>query len=201
MITFNVLGTLDLRGPTGRHLGSPLLGSKRLALLSYLALATPRGPHRRDTLLALLWPELDARHARNALNNMLYQIRRSLDSEILVASGKDEVGLSEGTLWCDAVAFEQALDGGREQEALELYRGDLLDGFFVLGASAEFDHWLDGERDRLRRRATDGARILTDRAEQTGNSREAIRWARWRSTTGAWSASAWRAARRSRRGS
>lgn len=179
MITFNVLGTLDLRGPTGRHLGSPLLGSKRLALLSYLALATPRGPHRRDTLLALLWPELDAGHARNALNNMLYQIRRSLDSEILVASGKDEVGLTEGTLWCDAVAFEQALDGGREEEALELYRGDLLDGFFVLGASAEFDHWLNGERDRLRRRATDGARILTDRAEQTGNSQEAIRWARW----------------------
>jgi hypothetical protein len=37
-----------------------LAASKGAALLTYLAIATPRGFHRRDTLLALLWPELDS---------------------------------------------------------------------------------------------------------------------------------------------
>jgi TolB-like protein/Flp pilus assembly protein TadD len=178
MITFHVLGTLALRGPAGGHLASPVVGSKRLALLSYLALATPRGPHRRDTLLALLWPEATSGSARNSLSNMIFQIRSSLGREVFVASGDDEIGLAEGVLWCDAVAFEEALDDGREEEALDLYRGDLLAGFFVSGASAEFDHWLDARRERLRGRAADAARVLTDRAEQAGSLREAIGWTR-----------------------
>jgi len=36
---------------------------KRVALLAYLAAATPRRLHRRDSLLALFWPELDQEHA------------------------------------------------------------------------------------------------------------------------------------------
>src|SRR5690606_15039422 len=75
-------------------------------------------------------------------------------------------------------AFEEALGAGRLAEALELYRGDLLEGFFVPGASAEFDHWLDAERARLRRRAIEAARELIDEAEQAGNTAEAVRWAR-----------------------
>jgi hypothetical protein len=35
---------------------------------------------------------------------------------------------------------------------MALYRGDLLDGFFMSDAP-EFEHWLDGERERLRQRA------------------------------------------------
>lgn len=178
LITFHVLGTLALRGPTGRHLVSPLSGSKRLALLSYLALAKPSGLHRRDTLVALLWPEMDAARARNALSNMLYQVRHSIGRDALVASGNDEVGLAEGALWCDAVAFEQALDDGFAEEALQLYQGELLKGFFAPDASAEFDHWLQGERERLRWRAADAADWLRERAERAGSLGEAIRWAR-----------------------
>ena len=44
---------------------------KRLALLAYLVLATPRGPHRRDTLLALFWPEADPDDARRSLRRSL----------------------------------------------------------------------------------------------------------------------------------
>ena len=178
MITFHVLGMLDLRGPEGQHLGSPLSGSKRLALLAYLALATRRGLHRRDTVLGLFWPELDQRRARNSLSNMLHKIRRSLGPEVLIARGRDEVGLAEGVLWCDALAFQAAMDEGRFGDALDLYRGDLLEGLFVSGASPEFDHWLDAERARLRGRAAEAARVLADQAEQAGNHAEAIRWAR-----------------------
>lgn len=178
MITFHVLGALDLRGPDGRHLGSPLSGSKRLALLAYLALVTRRGLTRRDTLLGLFWPESDQRRTRNSLSNMLHQLRRSLGADVLVARGHDQVGLAEDTLWCDALAFQDAMDEGRLADALELYRGDLLEGLFVSDASPEFDQWLDTERAWLRGRAVDAARALEEGAEATGNATEAIRWSR-----------------------
>lgn len=178
MITFHVLGTLDLQGSEGRHLGSPLSGSKRLGLLAYLALATHRGFPHRDTLLGLFWPELDQKHARNSLNNMLYQIRRSLGPDVLAVRGHDQVGLAEDLVWCDVRAFEDALDAGMLHEALELYRGDLLEGFFVSGASPEFDQWLDSERARLRRRAIGAARELIEGAERVRNATEAVRWGR-----------------------
>lgn len=179
MITFHVLGTPDLRGPDGLHLASPVTGAKRLALLAYLTLGGRRGVTRRDTLLGLFWPESDQGSARNALSNMLHQVRRALGPEVIVGRGRDEVVLTEGAVWCDARAFEAALGDGRLVEALELYRGDLLEGLFVSGASAEFENWLAGERGRLRERAADAARALYEGAEAADNAAEAIRWARW----------------------
>src|SRR5437773_9688894 len=67
MIEFRLLGTLHLTDAEAREVKSLLTRSRRLALLAYLAAATPRGFHRRDTLLALFWPELDQDHARAAL--------------------------------------------------------------------------------------------------------------------------------------
>jgi len=55
MIEFRTLGRLALRDPEGRDLLAVFSASKRVALLSYLALASPGGFHRRDTLVALLW--------------------------------------------------------------------------------------------------------------------------------------------------
>ena len=107
--------------------------SKRVALLTYLAIATPRGFHRRDTLLALLWPELDREHARGALRQALHVIRRSMTAGALLTKGDDAIALDRDMVWCDAVAFEQLLDGGKEEEALALYRGELLEGFHLSG--------------------------------------------------------------------
>jgi DNA-binding SARP family transcriptional activator len=53
MIRLRTLGALDLRDADGQELRGVLAQPKRAALLAYLALATPRGYHRRDTLLAL----------------------------------------------------------------------------------------------------------------------------------------------------
>lgn len=179
MITFHVLGTPDLRGPDGRHITSPVAGAKRLALLAYLALAGRRGMVRRDRLLGLFWPDSDQRSARNALSNMLHQVRRSLGPEVVVTRGRDEVGLAEGLVEVDAHGFEALLAAGRLAEALELYGGELLEGVFVTGASAEFEHWLDGERARLRSRAVDAARALYEGADAEDRPGEALRWARW----------------------
>jgi serine/threonine-protein kinase len=66
MIEFRLLGSLDLTGPEGT-LRSVLAQPKRVALLAYLAVATPNGFHCRDKLLGLFWPESDQERGRGAL--------------------------------------------------------------------------------------------------------------------------------------
>ena len=67
MIRLFVLGPVACRGVAGQEFDDVVRSPKRLALLSYLAIAAPRGFHRRDTLLGLLWPESDETHARASL--------------------------------------------------------------------------------------------------------------------------------------
>ena len=54
-----VLGPCDVRDPVGREVRSVITQSKRLALLSYLALAGRDRFRRRDTVVGLFWPEGD----------------------------------------------------------------------------------------------------------------------------------------------
>ena len=176
MIEFRTLGTVSLRGRDGASLDTPVSGSKRLALLAYLALARPRGLHRRDTLLPLLYPDSDQKRGRGALRNLLHQIRASLGADVIVSRGSEEIGIAEGALWCDALAFEQALKGGEHRRALELYGGDLLEGFHAPDVAPGFEHWLDDERTRLRSMATEAAWTLADEQEASGTLSGAIHW-------------------------
>lgn len=154
---------------------SVLRQPRRLALLAYLAAATPRGPQRRDKLLALFWPESDESRARAALNQALYVLRSGVGDGAFTSSG-DEVGLDFNAVWCDVSAFADALDAGRAEEALTLYRGDLLDGFHI-GDGPEFERWVDEERARLRQRASDGAWTLAEARAAAGDVAGAQRWA------------------------
>ena len=177
MVELRVLGPFELIASDRRPVESLSRRPRRAALLAYLATAVPRGFHRRDTLLALFWPELDEPHARGALSQALYVLRQALGEEAVVTRGNDEVGLAAGAVRCDAAAFEASLDGGRPADALALYRGDLLDGFFIPGAP-RFEQWVERERARLRDRAADGAWALADGMAAGGDALAAERWAR-----------------------
>jgi TolB-like protein/DNA-binding SARP family transcriptional activator len=178
VIELRILGTLQLSASDGRDLESLARQSKRTALLVYLAAAVPNGLQRRDTLLALFWPELDETRARAALSQALYVLRNTLGDQGIVTRGDDEVGLSRDVVWCDARAFEAALDAGQPAEALALYRGGLLDGFFVSDAP-EFGRWLERERERLRERAAEGAWAHGEARAAARDVVQAARWARW----------------------
>src|SRR5205809_4318821 len=115
-----MLGGLNLLGVGGHELKSVLAQPKRVALLAYLAAATPRRFHRRDSLVALFWPELDQEHARAALRQSLHVLRRSLGEGALKSHGDDEIGLGDADFWCDMPAFDSAIESGRYAEALEL---------------------------------------------------------------------------------
>jgi len=178
MIELRTLGVLDLRGGDGQEFRAVLQQPKRLALLAYLAVASrTRRFHRRDALLALFWPELDTDHARAALRRSLYFLRRSLGAEVIAARGDEEVGLAAERFVCDVTQFEAALDAGRPAEALELYRGSLLEGFYI-GGAPEFERWLQSERERLHERASGAAWALADERAAAGDASGAAMWGR-----------------------
>lgn len=177
MIHLRTLGALDLRRRDGPALLPVLAQPKRVALLCYLALAQPRGFHRRDTLLALFWPEADSEHARGALRQAVHFLRRSLGEDVITARGDDDLAVGEGVLECDAVAFEAALAAFERERALGLYRGDLLPGFHVEGAP-DFERWLEAQRARLRGLAVAGAWALAEDREGAGDASHAAEWAR-----------------------
>jgi serine/threonine-protein kinase len=176
MIELRTLGMLDLKGSDRRDVSAILAQPKRFALITYLAVSKRR--QRRDSVVALFWPHLDTNHARGALRQALRFIRRELGDGVLNGRSEEGLGFHEGLLWCDAAAFERACDLGRPAEALSLYRGDFLDGFFVSGASHELEYWVETQRVRLRNLAVEAARTSAERCEAEGDDAAAIRWAR-----------------------
>ena len=176
MLALQLLGSVDLRD-AGRDVSPVLRRPKSVALLAYLAVARPRGFHRRDTLLALFWPDLDQPHARNSLRQTIHSLRRVLGSQTLVSRGEEELGVDRARLWCDIEQFDKDLDAGDAKSAVSLYRGALLNGFHMPGGS-EFEHWLDQERKYLAKRALGATLGLSKDAERSGDVVAATYWAR-----------------------
>ena len=178
MIEFRTLGTLDLLDRTdGHQVLSVLAQPKRVGFLTYLVIASPRGLHQRDTLLGIFWPDSTDKKARNALNQSVFVLRRALGQELFVINGEPGVSVDPDRLWCDVWAFEAALASGEKEEALDLYRGNFLEGFFLPGC-LEFERWVDSERSRLRDLATGAVLSLSRDMESAGNPVGAVGWLR-----------------------
>ncbi len=126
---------------------------KTAALLAYLAFY--RGmPHSREVLSGLLWP--DAEGGRLSLRVALGSLRRQLEppsaphGSILIAT-RACVQLNFAAVCTDVSEFEAALRAAavaapneRAQRllcAIELYRGELLPGYY--------EDWIGPERERL----------------------------------------------------
>ncbi len=142
-----------------------------MALLALLAGSTDESLSR-DRLVGLLWPESDERTARHLLADSLYVLRRALGADAIVTSG-EALRLSSEHVTIDVAEFRGALAAERWADALPLYRGDFLDGFFVRNAS-EFERWASLERARLRTDAIGAASAHTSALEQAGRMPEAV---------------------------
>jgi DNA-binding SARP family transcriptional activator len=176
VIRLRLLGPTELVRADGSDVTAVLQQSKRLAVLALLAAGGEGQWHRRDTLLATFWPEMDDERARAALRRTLTFLRTHVGDAVIRTRG-DEVGVAADALWCDLAACEAALRDGRLADAVDLYRGEVLAGLHVPSAP-EFQRWLDGVRERLRREAADAAAQLAADAEQAGRLPEAAAWRR-----------------------
>ncbi|HXT16466.1 MAG TPA: BTAD domain-containing putative transcriptional regulator [Gemmatimonadaceae bacterium] len=177
MIRLFLLGPQDARDDQDRSLRAVLAQPKRFGLLAYLAVEAVKGPRRRDEVLALFWPEADESKARRALTYALYFLRRELGQDAIVRHGADDLMIAPGELWTDVHEFERAADEGRFEDALALYRGDFLDGFYDADAP-ELEQWADARRLRLRERARTAAWGAIEAARRARDAAAATRWAR-----------------------
>ncbi len=176
MIRLRLLGGVELVGADGRDINAILQQPKRLAVLAVLAGRTDADWHRRDTLLAMFWPDLDAERARAALRRTLTFLRTHLGETALVTRG-DEVAVLPDALWCDVGACLRAAREGRLAEAVDLDRGELLAGVHVPSAPA-FEQWRDGTRERIHREIGTAAVRLAVDAERAGSLAAAAAWRR-----------------------
>ena len=134
-------------------------------LLAYLALQA--NPQPRHKLMGLLWGDLPEASARRNLRHALWNLRNQFDSSDhlpLLLSDQQMIQFNRAAdVWLDVTEFERRVQREAEltdstrpdnramllREAMDLYRGDLLDGFYVDDAPA-FEEWLLVERERLR---------------------------------------------------
>ena len=155
------------------------------ALLAYLACYREK-PHSREVLIELLWPESDPKSGRSNLSQSLSSLRRQLEppgvpsGSVLVAK-RFSVQLNPVAVITDVAEFEAALQAAstakttEEQahfltQAVELYRGELLLGYY--------DDWIMPEQRRLEELFFYALNELIVHLEQVGEVNRALDYAR-----------------------
>lgn len=132
-------------------------------LFSYLLLHRTR-PHRREALTTLLWPDVPDVQSKRYLRKTVWQLQSALaqltppGAPPILHADPDWLQVNgEADVWLDVAQFECAYrlaedTAGEEMEpttaarveaAVELYRGDLLEGWY--------QEWVLFERERLER--------------------------------------------------
>lgn len=138
-------------------------------------LAAHQRPLARETLLALFWPDAERAAAQQTLRAVLHALRTAIGPSLVTE--KETLSLATDAE-VDVRLFESQLsvataDPALLSSALELYRGDFLDGF-SLPDSPEFDEWVAGQRERYRRLMLRGLTALAGQHEQNGALAEAL---------------------------
>ena len=165
-LSLGVLGPLQVL-IDGKPL-TPFESDKVCALLVYLAVEADR-PHRRESLVGLLWPECPEQAARHNLRQCLFNLRQAIGdhsaSPPYLLISREAIQLnSEADLTLDLAQFNAILHtcepnrgqgsedasvrAARLEEMVRLYRGEFLQDFF-LADSAEFEEWTVVRREGL----------------------------------------------------
>lgn len=188
--------SLALLGPFQATLDGKVISNfesdKARALLAYLAVEANQ-PHRREKLAGLFWPERPEREARANLRYTLSNLRKTIgdrdpDKPILCAT-RQTILLDMGAdITVDVAVFqERAGENSTAQdesqlsklgEAVELYRGEFLEGF-SLAESQAFSEWLLIKREQLNRLMLTALRQLALFYELHGEYSRALPYA-WR---------------------
>lgn len=172
---------------------------KARALLAFLAIESAR-PHRRAKLSGMFWPDLPENKAAHNLSQSLLRIRQALGRKkdhtvppVLIVTPQHIQFNSNSSHQLDVARFRELLNLSRQhkhpetvncmvcaqwqQQAAELYHGNLLDGLF-LSDSLAFEEWRMIQQEDLRRQALDMLTRLSADHEQRGELEPVQNYAR-----------------------
>lgn len=179
--------TVELRllgNPEVRVAGQPLArlrSVKSYALLYYLAMT--RRAQARTVLAGLFWGDVDEYYARRNFNRTLSDLSQFVGDHLVIE--RQSVAFAHHpSHWLDAALLESAattLPTAQTvttlADAVTLYRGDFLDGFYVPDAP-EFEQWVLTERTRLRAAVLHVLQALADYHAAQGELTEAMAYDR-----------------------
>ncbi|MCO6451648.1 MAG: hypothetical protein J5I90_12750 [Caldilineales bacterium] len=168
--------------PQVLHNGMPVTefeSDKSRAILVYLAIESDR-PHGRESLAAMFWPEESLQVGRQNLRQALYSLRRAFgqsttDAPFLTISRQNARFNIGSDYWTDIQVFDRLSESIRlhdhhraeacpfcldqARQAVDLYKGDFLEGFSISDA-VEFDDWQRNQADRLRYQLLESLKLL-----------------------------------------
>lgn len=166
----------------------PFPTQKTRSLFAYLVTFRER-EHRRDLLAGTLWGNAPIAQARRNLNTTLWRLQRTLPPGLIVARGDRLAFVPTADCWLDIAAFETLLGeagldpGGSPTtaplpdlaldallQAVELYRGDLLEGLE--------EPWSMVEAERLRTRYLQALQRLVTHYRTSNAPETALNYAR-----------------------
>lgn len=150
--SYKLLGTLAIEDDV--RPSTLMKYSKGCALLAYLIIT--RQSYSREALGELFWEATSTAQSLQNLRAVLFKLR-SFTPE-LVATKKRVSFEDNGRITIDLYLLEAKLDSQDTallDEALALYTGDLLAGFY-LDDAPKFGEWLLLAKERLRQRVWDG---------------------------------------------
>ena len=152
------------------------------SMLAYLTLHR-NAPKSRTHLAFLFWPDSTEEQAHTNLRHLVYRLRRTLpNANAYLHTDKQTLHWNPDVPWTlDVEGFERAIaeadraeqDGNlialrvALEEAVKLYRGDLLPGIY--------EEWVFPERERLRQQFLQALERLIVQLERERQYQEAIR--------------------------
>jgi DNA-binding SARP family transcriptional activator len=169
------LGGAALMAPAPGDESALLLGpGKPLALLAYLAFSPGRAASR-EHLVDLLWSDVDPKAGNHTFRQTVWYLKQRLGEDAFCS--RDSNLVLAAPIESDRDEFLAAIEQGHLDRAVKLYAGDFLPGFAAPGG-ADFEHWADVERHRMRLMFARAAEALVRRQLSSGHARDALRLAR-----------------------
>jgi DNA-binding SARP family transcriptional activator/predicted ATPase len=162
--------------------GQPATGfksNKVRALLAYLATEADK-PHRREVLAGLLWGDMPDQDALSNLRYSLANLRQVIDDRYVKPSylliNRDTLQFNiQSDAWLDVAHLLELMGDGKTvstdveklEQAVDLYQGCFLEGFYVSN-SPGFEDWMLLKREQLARKISATLHQMTTIYEQRG---------------------------------
>ena len=182
--------------------GEPVTSFRTQKVQALLALLATdlHVPHRREALMAMLWPGMPEHSARANLRQILFLLRKAIPDPLhegenvrVFLTNRDEIRTNpQARVRTDVGQFTDLLQKTHDHDhidlatcqqchqqlvdAVALYRGDFLADFYLDDSNA-FEEWAESHRQLYRRKVLDALETLATIAQRQNRMKEARAYA------------------------